>query len=1313
MNHAPEVRAEAAFTLAALRGEIAAPPELFANITGERALESLSQILSGSQYQVSGRANAWDAEELRRISQEAARYGIMVSVGEQQGEFVSFSITNNAYIPANMNEEERAFLSDCARASVDFLEAGDVDRAIRINTVVVTFIEARRELEALESLNFDVVSHPGWLPEEAMRLFRDAEGNFDPALFQRITHASFEDYQARGFAAIQDSVKEAIRSSFEEAIPLLRTSLESLVSGGEGRMQWEDALGHMENSDCMLSVLNVMKVYSEYISGVRGAQARLGQEGFQEASEDSKVRLIQERDDIARLQGGAEWELTYAFFMRLGGDEGLAEAAERRAGSYLEDAGTRIAALSEDYTRTVQYERAAASLESQGFQGVSGRMALEFLEGRRDAIVLDLREAAREGRVAENVEQRLTLLDGQYQRAAYFESLVDNLERVAGSDSIQVGRTLQSNCSRFLGIIDDPQMAELMRANGIDVQEERGMIAGERDRIAMDLNSAQSGMHTECSGLRDSYSPETLSVANPGAQDLAEMFDIYNSPLFARAMDHRESIILSAGQADALAAYVERDLRSSIPPNISILPGVQAGEELAIRINTGTVIAALSTAPAWPHGFFTIGMGAFYGAQSFAASGLVDLLNIGFTGWGAYELSEGTYRYISAETDAQREGALDSLRNGALMLGMSGTLRLPRFLEGIGEALTFVTQTSALGAGAFVYSQDVERWAEQGHIDYGQLATDLMAMAFPAYGLMKTLSRGGWTLLGSGEAATRSLALPEWASVSGAFRLEAELAGTGMRVPVAGVVAREAGAEAVVGLGSAGGRAVEAGLVGERIPMTALEEQFADDAMALELIDRARVHPEWVTSGEEFAGSILDNGQVFRTIEDIAEFRLARGESLDMLEIISDKKALTDIRNMFGDEAADAVARMYLDIWQRAAERLAGRGGETMAFLVRNGRLSDETYITILGEGLTGRTGEVQAALREAQQWAFSRLNQYGIEGTGATLADLHRLILSRRGSPPIITSVSFGVVAERLTQETVPGSVMRLAMLADDMEVGYAAAMRGAAGLGAPLAGVRASPLIRTLSPDMQVGGMAVEVGVSRSPVVTSNMGWAMGAYEGAVEEASMEYITSQILRKGYAQVVGNAMRYGGMNALFGHGGTNVILQAVEDGVAAFAETSGLTVYRAGAMRYIIEGGTAADAQALREAVSASLMEAGLDMSATARVAGVSGEAAQNVGALLWDVAPREWANGNTLISFMSTGSRDPAIVTQVLGRESEIAEIIEIVRGDRSIRGMDDFLTYLERNGLFELEARFMQYIERGGDAAVGRLRGLAYGQ
>ncbi len=121
---------------------------------------------------------------------------------------------------------------------------------------------------------------------------------------------------------------------------------------------------------------------------------------------------------------------------------------------------------------------------------------------------------------------------------------------------------------------------------------------------------------------------------------------------------------------------------------------------------------------------------------------------------------------------------------------------------------------------------------------------------------------------------------------------------------------------------------------------------------------------------------------------------------------------------------------------------------------------------------------------------------------------------------------------------------------------------------------------------PDERVSGEALEIRLSVHREDVTELNILLAEIEGYVPQT----------HKGIAEVLANSFGIRGLNTFFGHPGTNMVITSVEAGVASFqgseyARSRGLRVRRLGTMKYVIEGGTAADTARLHAAINAQLV--------------------------------------------------------------------------------------------------------------------------
>ena len=1278
------------------------------------------------RHSIEGRANAETAEKLRGIAgRAAAEFGIIILVGETfetaNGRYANYAIMSNAYIPKNLGDEDRQFLMGVMRLAESYIGT-DIGRAREMNDLAITYIKSMAWLEGLQQNPPSTPELPGWTGP--MRdIFPEIEEMPENCRWM------VEGFAERGFRAIEDATYSRMKERVEEAVGHLRNGLEQMVSGGDGTWAVDRARALLGEAMDIREFSGMLGMYAGQIDQIRRSWQGLARMGRFDGvtREDSLKELRALRDRVVELEGNAQWHLTRSFFLTLAGRSEEALVAERDAEASMEQARDAIGQLNGAYQRAwqqeelaKQYREAAEGLGQVQFEGVQSPQALMFLKSERDGIAADLRRAADQGIELQGLEERVNALEKMYQNAREYEALVRAVQEIMLRDVEGVRQGLQGGVQAISDFWHAEDVAALISRlpNSEEITRqltENDLILGEiRDKHLENLRACEAEVRAICGGLLSAYSPAALDVRE-GTANLAQKFGFESTAAYRRLMSQAEWLAdMAADISDMLqgqAAAVRRTIQRGIPPNIYALPGVEACETLATRINSITAIGVLSATPALAMGGAALWKAGAAALATRTGAALLEYAQMGFTGFGAYELSTGAYEYFSASTEAERQEALDHLRNGALLIGIPATrlAGIPNFINRAVAAAAPFMRTTAFATGGVVLAHDIARWSNEG-VDPLTLAMDVFAMAAPL--ATSPALRGVARELFAMEAVELA---PAAASVGG------RLPGIEVRVP--GVM-REAGFAAGAVAVAAEPRVAVAFERGEALnaPVT-IENFMRREPVAAELMRKATIdNIEWIISGDRIAGNVLWNEEVFREIEKILRFEMQGGSELDMLVISADKNALTAVNEMFGSLAGDATISMYMDIWRGAARSISESVGGRAAYLVRNGTTSDEVFIVIVGEDL--RIGEeaIRSAVRAGQVAAERRAASYAVGEMEITLEDVGRCMARRAGGEgqQVMQATSFGFASERVSLDNVDGSIRRLLTVADDMEVPWAVAMREAAGIGTRpgISPSMAFMKLDELPANEQVSGIAVEVGIGMGDAVAERMGAVMGEHLGMAEPLSLAEIASIGTRKAYSQIAGNSMRFGALNSIFGHGGANVLIQHVDDGVAQFAaarfgEEGASRVVRASGMRYVIRGGTMEDAAALQAAVDNVLRAAGLDMHAAVRAVQVErlSPAALNTGLNAMILGEANMHAGNALISFISVGTREPAAVEHVLGAENvgRLEEIIQIIRSNRSIRGMDDLMLYFEQNGLPGLADTFRGYLDAEGAEMLTRLSGL----
>lgn len=742
------------------------------------------------QYAVEGTAGEADAEMLRSIAERAAReFGILIVVGEtfenESGRYANYVIINNAYIPENLSEEDRQFLLDAMRAAESYIGT-EPGKAKEINDIVVAYIKAAAWLENLQRNPPSMPEMPGWT---------GAMKDIFPELDQMPEEQRwiFEGFAERGFRSIEDGAYSRLAGKLEEAIGYLRSGLEQLASGGEDEGAFGQASTLLGQAADIQNFFDLLHAYTGRIDGIRRSWQALSRMEFEGVAIPALVEGLREkRDEVVELRGNAQWHLTRAFFLLLAGRGEEAAAEEQAAESALENAQVAMDVLNSAYGAAQERQRlardyleAADRLAKIQFQGVESRQAVEFLEAERDRLVDDLRDAAKRGEELAGLEERANELDRLHRNAAEYEAFVRNARNSILGAISELKSNMNARVQQLADFWKSEEISEMLRQlpDGGRISQEFASSDAELEAWKTEnidaLGERERAVRRICDHLLSSYSPETLEV-NEGAATLAEKFGFESSSAFGQLRDEIGEIAYSSElittTISGRAWWMEREIGAAIPPNIYALPGVEATETaLAARINVMTTAAVVGASPiiGMAAGAACQGVGAFFATRVGAV--VLEYGQALLTGYGSYELSAGFYEYFSAGTEAERQAALDHLRNGALLIGIPVTrlAGMPAFINRALAAAAPLMQATALATGGVVLSHDIARWSREG-VEPLTLAMDIFAIAVPAWGLrgvfrgllpgVTGFERGALAAEGAGGGGT-TLRVPTLASV--------------------------------------------------------------------------------------------------------------------------------------------------------------------------------------------------------------------------------------------------------------------------------------------------------------------------------------------------------------------------------------------------------------------------------------------------------------------------------------------------------------------------------------------------------------------
>ncbi|VVC04782.1 Calcineurin-like phosphoesterase [Candidatus Bilamarchaeum dharawalense] len=204
------------------------------------------------------------------------------------------------------------------------------------------------------------------------------------------------------------------------------------------------------------------------------------------------------------------------------------------------------------------------------------------------------------------------------------------------------------------------------------------------------------------------------------------------------------------------------------------------------------------------------------------------------------------------------------------------------------------------------------------------------------------------------------------------------------------------------------------------------------------------------------------------------------------------------------------------------------------------------------------------------------------------------------------------------------------------------------------------------------------------------------------------------RVTKKGYAEVEDDNFGIRGLNTFLGHDGANGVVRAVDDAVFRYASEHGVKIRRLGTMKYVIEGGSAADVAAVEQFVTEQLHSAGMKLSASTEHAPVDGVGVADALTAISNGHMRlEWGTGNydaaqAMIASMALGT-DEALAR--LGLD-QLPGVVKLVRENPSIRNVEDLLVAFrmtpEPEGS-QLFTDFHEFVLKQGGEFLGRLETL----
>ena len=467
-----------------------------------------------------------------------------------------------------------------------------------------------------------------------------------------------------------------------------------------------------------------------------------------------------------------------------------------------------------------------------------------------------------------------------------------------------------------------------------------------------------------------------------------------------------------------------------------------------------------------------------------------------------------------------------------------------------------------------------------------------------------------------------------------------------------------------------GGALVIKGPEGKALTIPAREAGADPYAVALKKIGAWHVGME-----EDSQGEMVSTGKMLRMIEGVITSNARMGIESDIIVVTGDKRKLNQLNQLFGREVGDQALAAYRKIFESAVLEAAGRG---TPFYIRPSMSGDEAIGVIVAS--KGKGEEVRARLADCLERATGRvLEEVGRKGH--PLGEAMRKLRRPRDAVEALVDISEPVLVRRdretgnMTAEWPDGSDAMISRPDGSREF-LAAQVRTTDEQGS----ARHAPSLRSLlntptspqiesrtgevGPDELVSGVAFELKVR------------------VADEAVLKEMQELLPRtgKGLYEVERNSFGIRGMNTFLGHYGANGLIQRIEDAVAEYAAGNGLGIRRVGTLKYVIEGGTAAQAEGLRESVGRQLAAQGMGFEAIASPKSVSLKTSGQIegaianGHLGLDWESRDYANANAAISAMALAN------DEALGRAfggAEIPEVTSFIRAHPEVRNVLDLFT------------------------------------
>ncbi len=540
--------------------------------------------------------------------------------------------------------------------------------------------------------------------------------------------------------------------------------------------------------------------------------------------------------------------------------------------------------------------------------------------------------------------------------------------------------------------------------------------------------------------------------------------------------------------------------------------------------------------------------------------------------------------------------------------------------------------------------------------------------------------------------------------------------------------------------------------------------------------DNPSQQQEWFVGGERMTvgnnTEVVTTRRVLQTVDTWVRGMARAGQESDIIVLSGDKRLLNNINNALGRPIGDRALSAYREVLRRAVN---GAAGEGTPFLLRPSQSGDEVLAVIVvprGRGQAVREALAAGVRRAEADVLQERLNPEHPE----SLAAASRMVRDPRGLVSAAVEIGDVVQVRRGQGGEVTATGVRQDGSTYNAEVARTDAQgRETREIAGPALSRADDPrwgpdLRRRLGVreqmDITLGLEPLETARVRDALSRQRSGQVLRPEEqrvvaevqrrvgeGASEDAAV-FATAQARatvsptervsgltfevrlevtdpatlarmrallpesNKGLAELASNRFGIRGLNTFLGHQGSNGIVTSVEHAVGDFASSPyarqrGIRVRRLGTMKYIIEGGNAADMRMMRRMIDRQLSSdhAQMRMSRTthhAQLTDVTGETAlahaQNGHLSVdrrqdpsrrtdWDGETRLYEMANSILSNISV--RDEASLARMLGPEGyrllRDSGVLDMVRGNAEagfgryangpIRNFEDFVRALRQ--------------------------------